>query len=296
MGSLAAPFVAKMSEDALLRATAIDGLEAVLCTLIEEAQSARPEIADALSEQHFAAYLGDRVGDEAFTLESLQSLRAGDLFLACACLERDSRALAAFEHELSHADAALARMNLGGAVVEDVKQAIRHRLLVGDGDSPAKLLDYKGRGDLRAWLRVSATRAALKVIRSNRRERPLEDEMLMDLESNDADPELRYVKALYRDAFRTAFQGALDSLEDREKNLLRQHVVDQLSIDELGTLYQVHRATAARWVTKAKENLLEATRAKFMGNVRVDNDECDSIMRLVQSQLDGTIRRRLGGA
>jgi RNA polymerase sigma-70 factor (ECF subfamily) len=143
---------------------------------------------------------------------------------------------------------------------------------------------------------VTAVRAALKLLRAEKRHTPAGDEALLHDLAGDDDPELSHMKRVYRPAFREAFQEALESLPAREQNLLRQHVVDRLSIDELGALHQVHRATAARWVDGAREALVKGVRDRFMKRVRVSRAECDSILRLVQSQLDATIRRRLKGA
>jgi RNA polymerase sigma-70 factor, ECF subfamily len=224
----------------------------------------------------------------------MSSLRSSDLYVACACMNGDTRALSALEARcFPDVDHALARMKLSSARVDDVKQGLRQHLFVGNGTDPPHLVEYTGRGDLRAWIKVSAVRAALKVLRKEKREVLVEDEALMEMGVSGDDPEMQYVKQIFRSQFKTAFQRALDSLTDREKNLLRQHVVDGLSIDEVGTLYQVHRATAARWITKARDTLLGETRKHFMTHARISSAECDSIMRMVHSQLDGTIRRRL---
>ena len=193
-------------------------------------------------------------------------------------------------------EAALRKMNLGGARVDDVKQSLRGQMFVGTPETPPRIVDYSGRGDLGAWLRVTATRSALKVLRKEQREIPAEDDAIFAAASSSSDPELAYVKEVYRAQFRTAFQEALDSLDDRDKNVLRQHVVDRLSIDEIGALYHVHRATSARWLDKARELLLTRTRQRFMNGAKITPRECDSIMRLCQSQLDMTIRRRLDAA
>jgi RNA polymerase sigma-70 factor (ECF subfamily) len=186
-------------------------------------------------------------------------------------------------------------VRLSPAKLDELKQVLRNELFVARAKSPPGISRYAGTGDLRAWLRVTAVRAALKILRKDKRHAPAGDEaMLKDLAGDD-DPELSHMKRIYRPAFREAFQEALESLTAREQNLLRLHVVDRLSIDELGALYQVHRATAARWVERARETLVKGVRARFMKRVRVSGTECDSILRLVQSQLDATIRRRLEG-
>ncbi len=261
--------------------------------MLVSAHEAWPGI--TVSDDAFLTYVAERVTAR----DPILSLKSNDLYVACACLGGEVRALGALESRcFPEVDHALARMKLSAARMDDVKQGLRQHLFVGNGTDPPHLVEYTGRGDLRAWIKVSAVRAALKVLRKEKREVLVEDDALMDMGVSGDDPEMQYVKQIFRSQFKTAFQRALDSLTDREKNLLRQHVVDGLSIDEVGTLYQVHRATAARWITKARETLLGETRKHFMTHARISSAECDSIMRMVHSQLDGTIRRRLeeGGA
>jgi RNA polymerase sigma-70 factor (ECF subfamily) len=121
----------------------------------------------------------------------------------------------------------------------------------------------------------------------------MSDDAVLEARSFADDPELAYMKAAYRATFKEVFQEALDSLLPRERLLLKQQLVDGLSIDELGALNQVHRATAARWVAGAREKLLGRTRRTFMMRARISSDECESIMRLVRSQLDVSLQRRL---
>lgn len=270
---------------------ALADLEQQLYLLCTSAQAAWPEF--SVAPEVFLPYVAAR----ADANEPLSKLRASDLFVACACVHRDGRAVAALHSRFfPEVEAAVSRMRLPGGKVDDVKQVVSRTLFVGDEITPPQIAQYSGRGDLRGWLRVTAVRAALKIIRKDKRELLVEDDALFEAHSAEAaaaDPEMMYVKEVYRAAFKGAFQEALDSLTDREKVLLRQHVVDDLSIDQLGALYQVHRATAARWVQSAREALLTRTRKRFMSNAKVSATECDSIMRLVRSQLDVTIRRRL---
>ena len=83
------------------------------------------------------------------------------------------------------------------------------------------------------------------------------------------------------------------ALSDREKNLLRQSAIDGLSIDDLAALYRVHRATCARWLEAAREALFSDTRRRLIDEAGIAEAECDSIIRLVQSQLHVTLRRVL---
>jgi RNA polymerase sigma-70 factor (ECF subfamily) len=265
-------------------------LEESLSQIVALGKAAWPQV--TLDPESFVAYVAERLPAET---SDLSRVRAADLFVACACANGDGAAVAALdERAFGTLRDSLRRMRLAPEQIDDVLQGLRRILFAGDEIAAPRIREYSGQGDLIGWLRVSATRSALKLIRREKREVPGVD--ALEERATDGDPELHYMKALYRDAFRTAFQRAIDSLTDREKNLLRQHVVDELSIDDLGGLYQVHRATAARWLAAARETLLERTRTFFMESARVSGAECESVLRLVQSQLDATIRRRLDAA
>jgi RNA polymerase sigma-70 factor, ECF subfamily len=175
-----------------------------------------------------------------------------------------------------------------------VLQALRGQLLVGVGGALPRISEYAGHGDLRGWLRVSVVRSALKVLRRNNAGAFEDVDAVLEARSSDDDPELSYMKSLYRDAFRAAFRAAFDELAAREKNMLRQHFADGLTIDDLGRLYNVHRATAARWLQKARESLLAGTRREFTQRAGITARECESVLRLVQSRFDVTLRSLLG--
>jgi RNA polymerase sigma-70 factor (ECF subfamily) len=266
-----------------------DALEAALDSAATRARGAWKDV-DAGAER-FSAFLGGKVAGS-----ELETARVADLWAACACGTGDGKAIAEVEARyFPDVDAALGKMGLTADRIGEVKQGLRRLLFVGDPDAGTapRITEYRGTGDLRAWLRVTAMRAALKLLRKEGRETPTDD-ALLEARAQQDDPELAYMKAAYRAAFKIAFQEALESLLPRERTLLKQQIVDGLGIDELGTLYQVHRATAARWVQSAREKLLLRTRRTFMMNARISSDECESIMRMVRSQLDMSLQRRLG--
>jgi RNA polymerase sigma-70 factor (ECF subfamily) len=263
--------------------------EAAVADAIARARTEWPEI--DVSSPVFTSYLRDRVKDPA----SLSVVKVSDLYAACACSLGDARALAAIAaieaRYFPTVVAALSKMRLAGTVAEDVRQELRAQVFVGAGDKPARIVEYTGRGDLRAWLTVIATRAALKVLR--REKRDVHDDALLEADVAKSHVELSFVKDAYRAAFATAFREALEALEDRDKTLLRHQVIDELSIDQIGAIYRVHRATAARWLEHAREKLVEGTRTRFMQHARISESECKSLMRVLHSELDVTIRTRL---
>ena len=233
------------------------------------------------------AYLAERLGEPPFRDEA-----AAALYLACGCVHGDPAAVRAFDRRyMPDVEKAMARMRLPEADVADVAQSIRQQLLAGP--SP-RLAEYSGRGELGAWLRVTAVRAGLKRIRGRRPEVDADDALLAVRSVGD-DPELGYMKELYRRAFRESFDAAIAQVDARDRVLLRQHFVDGLGVDELAPLYQVHRATAARWVQAARDRLLDETRRQFMQRARVGPRECESVLRLVRSRIDVTLGRLLAG-
>ncbi len=177
--------------------------------------------------------------------------------------------------------------------MDECIQRVLTRLLLARSDEPAKILQYSGRGPLGKWLQVSLTREALSQLRKHRSESS-EDSLLSAVVQEGDGQELAYLKRTYRQAFKEAFQQAFSELEAKERTLLRHQVVDGLSIDALGAMHKVHRATAARWLGKIREQLLARTRALLMAQIQVDKGEFEIIMRLIQSNLEVSLPRLLG--
>jgi RNA polymerase sigma-70 factor (ECF subfamily) len=141
-------------------------------------------------------------------------------------------------------------------------------------------------------VRTIATRIAIDRLRGKRAE-PVETEALERLPDSADSPELAHFRRTYHTEFKAAFEAALASLEVRERNVLRHHFVDGLTTDEIGALYDVHKTTAFRWLDGAREKLSKRTRAEFQQRVTALPQELDSILRLVQSQLDLSLSRVL---
>jgi RNA polymerase sigma-70 factor (ECF subfamily) len=222
-------------------------------------------------------------------IEGLQpgEFQPEDFYLACAAAKGVPAAVQEVSALLTAQFRALGHFRLPAAILEEIQAQVAASLLVGTPGAPARLERYSGRGPLAGWLRVTATREVLDWLRKQRREVPQDDEALLgDLEAPAEAPELSHLKERYRGEFSAAFRRAIQSLEVRERNLLRQHYLDELSLEELAGLYRVHRATAARWLAAARATLLERTRDQISEALGLNRLEVDSLMRLVQSRLD----------
>jgi RNA polymerase sigma-70 factor (ECF subfamily) len=227
----------------------------------------------------------------------LEELRDGDLYLAFALASGDAAAVRAFETSLvPQIDVALRRLRLAGGTADEVKQALRVELLAGPD---AKIVDYAGRGDLAAWLRISATRKAFKLVKRADREETL-DEILLDHwpggpggPSGGTNPERKHMRTTYTAQLKQAIREAFAALEVRQRNLLRQHILDELTIDDLAKLYRVHRATCARWLADARADLGKQTRKRLVAALGTPSDELESVLRFLDSDIELSISRIL---
>jgi len=208
---------------------------------------------------------------------------AADLFLCCACAVGDPCALQVFETDvLSVAKIAIARIHNDADFVQETLQELRQRLLVGP---EARVNQYRGRGPLKAWVRTAAARVALDRASGARALRRVElSEELVALESS---PDVRVTKERYGRAFQLALRDAVVALDPQERSVLRMHVVGQCNIDEIGRAYNVHRATAARWIERTKGRIYELVRAELgERRIKLTASEFKSLARLLGGELE----------
>jgi RNA polymerase sigma-70 factor (ECF subfamily) len=257
----------------------------------EETTSALHEL--CAGDADLAAALGSRVPPDMDLVAGLRQIRVDDVRTVCACLRGDALALARVDALLAaevNAAAQGTRAPVGTA--EEVMQRLREHLLVGVGDRGPALRDFAGRGDLRGFLRITAVRECLRLVKQQRREVGMEVDELTLL-APAVDPELERLKRTYRGEFATCLGQALAGLQARERTLLRLHAIDRLSIDQIGSLYAVHRATAARWLERARLAVAERTEELLAERLALTTGEVQSVVRLVRSELDVSLERLL---
>ncbi len=215
---------------------------------------------------------------------------AADLHLAFACAEHDRGALEDFEATLAAVRPAVATLGAAPADLDEVLQRLRVQMLVGE--TPG-LSAYSGRGELRAWLRVVAVREAVRLLAERGRNQSIDDTRLLEAMLPEIDAEREIIGLELRAQFRAAFEEAIRALPPRDRLVLRQHSVDDLSIDQIGALHGVHRATAARWIEHARVELALATERALQRRVTGTTEDVRSLIRLVASRMDASIHRLL---
>lgn len=215
-----------------------------------------------------------------------------EIALALGCAAGDATALSLFEaHYLDVVPLALARMKLGPDRVDEIRQLVRQKLLVAESEKPPKVVGYAGEGRLRGLVQVVSVRTAVSALRKEGR--MVGDDDLARHPDPERDPELAYLKAHYRAAFAEAFEASVRALSSRDRNLLRLQLEGGLTVEELGRVYGVHRATATRWLTRLRADLLKDTRKRLGAKLDAPDTELDSVIRLVQSRLDLSLHRML---
>lgn len=152
----------------------------------------------------FARYIGERA--EAGGVPPLK--HAGDLLLACACVQGEARAFQRFGSEYGPVlQRLLMRRGATQALAADIQQQLAERLLVADpgANRYAKIADYRGLGALRNWVATSAAMLLVSWQRSTAKSKehpkPIEDHIWID--SRDPGAYLIETRALGRAPWRT---------------------------------------------------------------------------------------------
>jgi len=227
----------------------------------------------------------------------LDKVNVDDLYVAIGCLEHNDQAMNHFDAHWGPDLRRLAKRYAKGSVdADDLFQTLQLKLLVGGPKRPPKLRDYDGLGRLKSWLRVTAVRTFIDQLR--RRDvtqdaTELPEERVLAIPEPSGDIELDFLKREYRAQFKAAFADAVESLEPRERNLLRQYFVAGLTVTQLGALYGFHASTASRHISRARQALLDATRKGLIKRLNIDQDEFESLVALIRSRLDLSMSRLL---
>ncbi|MGC4114052.1 MAG: sigma factor-like helix-turn-helix DNA-binding protein [Myxococcales bacterium] len=219
---------------------------------------------------------------------------AADLALAFACIKGLPKATEELDRRIRSGPlAAVARQLAGRVAAEEIHGRLLQRLLMAEGERPAKIAEYSGKGPLDGWLHAVAYRVALNVATPAAREVPLDEALLADGGPATGNAELDLLRERFRAQFRQAVRAAVASLSARDRTVLRLSVMEGLSIDELGRTFRVHRATVARWIAAAREQIVERTRQVLRDELKLQASELDSLMGVAGSQLDASLGRFL---
>ncbi|CAN5912958.1 hypothetical protein BH11MYX2_BH11MYX2_25480 [soil metagenome] len=264
-------------------------LAAALHDILQRGRDAWPTVTDAA----LLRCIAERVRGAAHLTDAVASLPPADVALASAISTGDAAGIARFEEQyFPAAREALRRMGRDADTINELLQRLRERLFVARPGTLPRICALVGGGDLGSLIRLSAVRLGLNAVRDDRRISG-DPQPLLEQLARDFDPITELVSASARDTVRAAFTAALEALSPRERTLLRLHLLHDLSIDEIGAAFSVHRSTAARWLAQVRGDLEDATRARLHEAWKLGDDELSSVLRLVHGQLDISFSRVL---
>lgn len=231
-----------------------EGLDGALASIVSRAT--RPGLEGATIARHLA-----RAIPIARDLPAVAAtFHPEDFGLVVAALEGDAVAERVIvQTHLSQTPAWVARLDPSPAFADDVAQELASLLFAPGPGRASKLLGYSGRGPLGGFLRTVAVRTAQNMRRGK-------SELLGDDAPPDqpatarATPEAALARADRARSFAEILRGALLALPAEDRELLRLHYLDGLSIEGVAAARGVSRATAARHLARAREAVLSQAR------------------------------------
>jgi len=262
------------------------GLEAALGVVCGRARAAFPDIV-----HEDAAFVADLArAAKSADPAAVGVLAVEDLFLASACRARVPRAIELFR--------ARHRATIRGAVgrivpaadVDELEQRVLDQLLLGSSNAAPKIAGYAGRAPLDRWIAVSAQRAALMWLREHKTEARARSAAAREPSPDgDQHPETAFLKQRYQDDFQQAMADALGRLPERERLLLRLHLVNGVSLEKIGQMFSVTQPTVSRWLAAARESLRDDIKKTIGARLGSSSAEVASLAGMVASRLDLSI-------
>lgn len=251
-----------------------------VAALVDAAVRERP----GLDRRAFADHL-------AATAPEHGELAIADLALAFQAVHGDQGAVAELYAAIEQAARpALAAAGYAATIVDDAIQETATRLLVGQPDETKPLLlTYQGRARLGLWIKTIALRTAGRLSKISR-DMIGDDSMLEEL-AGAHDPAAAVAKAELRPAVRAAFAAAVKDLSYVDRELLASVIVRGETIDQLSRRHAIHRATAARWVGRARAALDDGLRRELATALDLDPAEVSSVLSAIATSIELTPSR-----
>ncbi len=230
----------------------------------------------------------------------LSTLNANDLCLAAACAKGDDAAWEDFFREYRSYLLSVARtmtQDAGAAEqLADSTFAELYGLRETAGARVSKFSFYSGRGSLRGWLRAVVFQLSADHHRQTSRLVQTEEPEEMDRLAHAAEKpapksatDLDFVRDRYRDAVARSLRRAIGDLESRERLLLAYYYYDEMTLRDIGQLFDVHEATISRWLTKVQKHVRKLIEKGLARDHSFNRREVAEAIELAAEQLDLTV-------
>jgi RNA polymerase sigma-70 factor, ECF subfamily len=265
-----------------------------LQALLARGRVAHPNL--SVADETFIAQLARSAARLPPEGPALEALAIEDLFLVTACAAGAPGAAEAFD---ARCGARLTAAAAGATKSEDerreMEQRLRHLLLVGSAEEPARIATYGGQGPLDRWVAVVAQRQIVTAIRSEQAERRARDGAAKEAAALEVavHPEVAFLKERYKATFEQAMTAALAKLNERDRVLLKLHLVSGVAVAQIGQMYGVSQSTASRWLADARDTISTEVTQYLRDHAGLNVSELNSLAGLVASQLNLSMSRLL---
>jgi RNA polymerase sigma-70 factor (ECF subfamily) len=268
-----------------------DHLKAEISAACARGREACAEI--PLDDETFARHLAraaTRMSDGA----ALSALVAEDLYLACACVVGAPGAANVLMARHRPVIRRAIERTTPKSNADEIEQGLLADLLVGSPARPPEIGDYAGRAPLARWVEVIAQRATLRWLRTERAQATVAVRAGCEpLLGGDTPIDAVFFRERYLDDFEHALKEALRRAPERDRAVLRLHIVNNLGVEKIGKMLGVAQSTASRWLAKAREDVLTDLKFILKQRLGIASAEIESLADLLASRLDLSISQVL---
>jgi RNA polymerase sigma-70 factor len=238
------------------------------------------------------------------TTEFIDSLNAEDLCLAIACAKGHETAWEDFYRDYRGYLTGVARTMASDAgaaeQLADSTFAELYGLRESGGVRVSKFSFYSGRGSLKGWLRAVVFQLSADHHRQTNRlvqtEEPDDMDRLavsFDRPSTGSAVESRSEEGRYRSGVTDALGRAISALDPRERLLLNYYYYDELTLKEIGLMFDVHEATISRWLTKLQKRIRKLLEKSLVRDHGFNRSQVTEAIELAAQELDFSVREHL---
>src|SRR5918911_152701 len=264
----------------------------------------------ASAKKYLGAQIEETTGNPGPTAAARQavadyfaSLNSDDLCLAVACAKGDEAAWTDFYRDYRSYMINIARtmtQDAGAAEqLADSTFAELYGLRESAGVRVSKFSFYSGRGSLRGWLRAVVFQLSADQHRQTSRlvqtEEPEDIDRLASAEAAERAvvPEVSFVNDRYRTGVGDALRRAINELEARERLLLAYYYYEEMTLREIGQLFDVHEATISRWLTKVQKRLRKLVEKSLARDHGFNRREVAEAIQLAAEEMNHSVREQL---
>jgi RNA polymerase sigma-70 factor len=243
----------------------------------------------------------------AAAAELFASLNADDLCLAVACAKGDNEAWEDFYRDYRSYLVGVARTMTSdqGAAEQlaDSTFADLYGLRESAGTRVSKFSFYSGRGSLKGWLRAVVFQLSADHHRQTSRlvqtEEPDDMDRLavtVDKPNGGSPAETTFESDRYRSAVSAALERAISELDSRERLLLACYYYDELTLREIGLMFEVHEATISRWLTKVQKHIRKLIERGLSRDHHFNRRQVAEALDQAAQELDFSVKEYLVGS